>query len=372
VLKILQLIPTLDRSGAEKQMVLLAKGLPRDRFRVEVATLTRLGPLRAELEDAGIPVTTVGKRFKLDPLALARLVRFLKAGRFDVVQTWIFAANTYGRVAARLAGVPVVITTEMAVDLWKGKTEHLVDRRLARWCDRLVGNSHAVVDYYRKLGVPDDRLVMIYSGITGEGPPAVDPAAVRAEFGFAAEAPLVLFAGRLAEQKRIVDLLKALDLLHHVQPDLRTLIAGDGPLRSSLEQTAHAYDLDGRVRFLGHREDVPRLLAAADLVVLPSAYEGLPNLVLEAMRSGKPVVATAAPGTTEVVVDGQTGVLVPVGNPQLLARAIRDVVRDPDLARRLGEAGRARVDAAFRAETMIEQFATLFEQLAREKRTDAL
>ena len=112
MLNILQLIPTLDRSGAEKQMVILAKGLPRDRFRVQAAALTRLGPLQADLEAAGIPVALIGKRLKLDPLALARLVRFLKSGRFDVVQTWIFAANTYGRVAARLARVPIVITTE--------------------------------------------------------------------------------------------------------------------------------------------------------------------------------------------------------------------------------------------------------------------
>ena len=248
-----------------------------------------------------------------------------------MVQTWIFAANTYGRIAARMAGVPIVITTEMAVDLWKGKSERFVDRRLARWCDRLVGNSHAVVDYYRALGVPDDRLAMIYSGIAEEEPPPVDPAAVRAEFGFAADAPLVFFAGRLAEQKRVDDLLKALDLLQHVQPDLRTLIAGDGPLRSTARGDVPRLRPRGQGRFLGHREDVPRLMAAADLVVLPSAYEGLPNLVLEAMRFRKPVVATAAPGTTEVVVDGQTGVLVPVGNPQLLARAIRDLVRDPDL-----------------------------------------
>src|SRR4051812_47803301 len=209
MLNVLQLIPTLDRSGAEKQMVLLAKGLPRDRFHVEVATLTRLGPLRAELEAAGVPVISIGKRFKVDPFALSRLVRFLKAGRFDVVQTWIFAANTYGRVAARMAGVPVIVTTEMAVDLWKGKAEHFVDRRLARWCDRLVGNSHAVVDYYRKLGVPDDRLAMIYSGIEREDPPRVDPAAGRAGIGFAAEAPVVLFAGRRAPPEPIDDLLKA-------------------------------------------------------------------------------------------------------------------------------------------------------------------
>jgi glycosyltransferase involved in cell wall biosynthesis len=255
----------------------------------------------------------------------------------------------------------------MAVDLWKGRSERYIDRRLALWCDRLVGNSHAVVGYYRQLGVPEDRLAMIYSGIADEEPPPANPAAVRSEFGFAAEAPLALFAGRLAEQKRVDDLLKALDLLQHVQPDLRTLIAGDGPLRAQLEETTRLYHLDERVRFLGHRDDVPRLLAAADLVVLPSAYEGLPNLVLEAMRFRKPVVATAAPGTTEVVVDGQTGVLVPVGNPQLLARAIRDVVRDRELAQRLGQAGRARADASFRADAMIDQFAALYEQLARAK-----
>src|SRR5215470_15143367 len=160
MLKVLQLIPTLDRSGAEKQMVMLAKGLPRDRFRVEVAALTRSGPLEAELRDAGIPVTVIGKPLKVDPIAMARLARFLKAGSFDVVQTWIFAANAYGRVASRLADVPVVVVAEMAVDLWKGRCERWVDRKLATWCDRLVGNSHAVVEFYRGLGVPEDRLAM--------------------------------------------------------------------------------------------------------------------------------------------------------------------------------------------------------------------
>lgn len=367
MLKVLQLIPTLDRSGAEKQMVMLAKGLPRDRFRVEVAALTRSGPLEAELKDAGIPVTVIGKPLKVDPLALMRLARFLKAGSFDVVQTWIFAANAYGRVASRLAKVPVVVVSEMAVDLWKGRGERWVDRKLATWSDRLVGNSNAVVDFYRTLGVPDDRLAMIYSGIADEEPPAIDRAAVRSEFGFPADAPMVLFAGRLAEQKRVDDLLKALDLVQHVQPDVRTLIAGDGPLRDRLEETATAYRLDERVRFLGHREDVPRLLAAADMLVLPSSYEGLPNVVLEAMRFRKPVVATAAPGTTEIVVDGETGCLVPIGDQRQLARSIRDLARDPEHARRLGEAGRARVESHFTAATMIEQFASLYERLAKSK-----
>jgi len=152
--------------------------------------------------------------------------------------------------------------------------------------------------------------------------------------------------------------------VQHIQPDVRTLIAGDGPLRNRLVEAAHAYHLDGRVRFLGHRDDVPQLLAAANLVVLPSAYEGLPNIVLEAMRFRKPVVATAAPGTTEVVVDGQTGILIPVGDTKLMARAIRDIVRNPVLARRMGEAGRVRVEADFRADAMVAQFAELYEHLS--------
>ena len=368
MLNVLQLIPTLDRSGAEKQMVLLATGLPRDRFRVEVAALTRLGPLAADLEAAGVPVTRIGKRHKADPFALTKLARFLNAKNFDVVQTWIFAANVYGRLAARWARVPVVVTAEMAVDLWKGPVQREIDRRLARWTDRLVGNSRAVVDFYRKVGVPEDRLACIPSGIAAEEPPPVDPTAVRAEFGWAPDAPVVLFVGRLAAQKGVDDLIAALDLLQHVRPDLRSLIVGDGPLRGQLEETAHAFRLlDDAVRFLGHRDDVPRLLAASDLLVLPSLYEGLPNVVLEAMRFRKPVVATAAPGTTEVVIDGETGLLVPLRTPTALAEAIRTVIGDPALARRLGESGRARVEAEFRAETMVARFADLYEQLARAK-----
>ena len=128
-----------------------------------------------------------------------------------------------------------------------------------------------------------------------------------------------------------------------------------------------AFRLDRFVRFLGHREDVPRLLAASDLLVLPSLYEGLPNVVLEAMRFSKPVVATAAPGTTEVVVDGETGRLVPLKSATDLARAIQSVIEDPSLARRLGLAGRARVEAEFRADLMIDRFASLYEELARSK-----
>jgi glycosyltransferase involved in cell wall biosynthesis len=367
VLKVLQLIPTLDRAGAEKQMVLLATGLPRDRFAVEVATLTRSGPLEAELRAAGVPVTHFRKRHKADPLVLARLSRFLGAGRFDVVQTWIFAANTYGRLAARRARVPVVLTSEMAADVWKSRWQLALDRKLARGTDAVVGNSQAVVDFYRAAGIPDAKLVRIDSGIPLASPPAIDPAATRAALGVAPDAKVLLFAGRLAPQKAVDDLIAALDLLQHVRPGVVTWIAGDGPERPRLEGLARAFDLGGRVRFLGHREDVPALLAAADALVLPSRFEGLPNVVLEAMAAGKPVVATAAPGTAELVVDGETGRLVPVGVPRELARALRAVVDDPALAARLGAGGRRRVEAHYDAAAMIAAYADLYDRLARAK-----
>ncbi len=369
MLKILQLIPTLDRSGAEKQMALLAAELPRDRFQVEVATLTRLGPLEEELRAAAVPVLQISKSWKLDPWALRRLARLLKSRKYDVVHTWIFAANTYGRIAAHLAGVPVVVTSEMAVDLWKTSAHLRIDRWLARWTDRIIGNSQAVVDFYRDAGLPTEKLVRIYSGIGDERPPEIAPSQTRQSLGITPEAPVILFAGRLAPQKGLKDLIDALDLLQHVQPGTVTLIAGDGPLRAALEGRARSFELlqTGRVRFLGHREDVPALLAAADMLVLPSLYEGLPNVVLEAMSQAKPVVATNAPGTNELVVDNETGLLVPMGQPKALAKALRDLVRDPERRQTLGAGGRAHLRPQFGLDTMIQEHVRLYEDLARAK-----
>ncbi len=365
MIRVLQLIPTLDRAGAEKQMVMLAEGLPRDRFEVEVAALTRLGPLVESLEAAGVPVTLIGKRHKLDPGAFVKLTRFLNTNRFDVVNTWLFAANVYGRIAVRRAKVPVVVTSEMAVDLWKSKTELRIDRWLAQSTDRIIGNSQAVVDFYRDHGIPESRLERIYSGIEDLQSPEGARAQVRRELEIDQCAFVFLFAGRLAEQKRVSDLLDALDLLQHVEPGVITLIAGDGPLKKNLLERAGAFNLveSKRVRFLGLRDDMPRLLDAADALVLPSQYEGLPNVVLEAMQFGKPVVATAAPGTTELVVDNETGILVPVGQPRELCRALRAIARDREHGLRLGEAGRTRVRNQFSARAMIDAYSALYERL---------
>lgn len=365
MLNVLQLIPTLDRSGAEKQMVRLAIELPRDRFRVEVAALTRLGPFEADLRAAGVPVALFAKRHKLDAGALWKLARWMRSRRFDVVNTWIFAANVYGRIAAHLARVPVVVCSEMAVDIWKSTGHLRLDRALSAWTTRVVGNSQAVVDFYRAAGIPAHKLTLIYSGIDPPCGPAIDRAAARRVLGIDDDQLVFVFLGRLAEQKRVVDLIDAADLLQHVEPRALTLIAGEGPLRAELEKRAASFELtrSNRVRFLGHREDAPLLIAASDALVLPSAYEGLPNVVLEAMQMNRPVIATNAPGTTELVIADETGLLVPVGKPTELCRAMRRLARDPELRVRLARAARARVEAQFRMDAMVRQYAELYEQL---------
>ena len=159
------LIPTLDRSGAEKQLVTLACGLPREEFQVEVIALTRGGPLESTLVEYGIPLTIIGKRRRLDPAALGRLKRHLAETRPDLLHTWLFAANTYGRLARRASPATRIIVSERCVDSWKRRWQLWVDRRLIPRTDQFLANSRSVAEFYRSVGVPDERIEIISNGI---------------------------------------------------------------------------------------------------------------------------------------------------------------------------------------------------------------
>ncbi len=373
--RILQIIPTLDRAGAEKQLLLLAAGLPRDEFDVHVAVLTRLGPLWPEYQAAGVPVTVVGKAWKLDPLALVRLCRLVRRLRPDLVQTWIFAANAYGRVAARLAGTRRVVASERCVDLWKGGLELAIDRWLARRTACIVANSPAVRDFYVQRGLPADKFQVIPNAVPPlriESPPRDQ---VLAELGLPPTARLIALVGRLWPQKRVQDAIWAMDLLRVYPYDVHLLVMGDGPQRRQLERFAAQVDRPNHIHFLGQRTDVLRLLPHCEMLWSPSAFEGQSNAILEAMAAGLPVVATDIPGTRDLVVHGQTGFLIPTPpRPaqmatinhvviQGLCRYTRQLLEDPELARRLGAAGQVRVRTHFSVEQMIQRYAALYRRL---------
>ncbi len=358
------LIPTLVQSGAEKQFALLAMGLPRSEFDVRVTCLTSGGPLEAVLRDAGIPVTILGKKFQFDPLAFFRLRKHLRQRHPDILHTWLFAANSYGRLALPRGTPTRVIVSERCVDSWKS-WQLKVDHRLVSRTDCLVGNSQAVVDFYRPLGYPESKLRMIPNGV--EAPPAPDQS--RSAFfqglHLPEDAKLAMFVGRLAPQKRVPDLLWAMQLLRQADPRAYLVVVGEGPLRASLEQNAREVEVSSRVRFLGHRPDAARLLHHADVVWLASDFEGMSNSLMEAMACGRPIVATAIPPNQELIQHGVHGYLVNVGDSAGFAQYSHKLFHEIDLASQLGTAARQRVEQELTVTRMIERHVELYRDLMR-------
>ena len=356
------LIPTLVQSGAEKQLVLLATGLPREEFDVHVTCLTSGGPYEAILRDAGIPVKILGKKFQFDPLAYIRLRRHLAARKPEILHTWLFAANSYGRLALPRGTGTRVIVSERCVDSWKS-WQLWFDRRLVSRTDCLVGNSQAVVDFYRPLGYPDTKLRVIPNGVEVPQTPHQTRVEFLQELNLPEDAKLAMFVGRLAPQKRVADLIWSMQLLRQADPRASLVIVGDGPLRASLAQYASEVEAISHVRFLGHRSDAARLLHHADVVWLASEFEGMSNSLLEAMACGRPIVATAIPPNQELIQHGTHGQLVNVGDSAGFAQFTLKLFSDHDLATRLGAAARERVATELSVPRMIERHVALYREV---------
>jgi len=363
--RILHIIPSLDRAGAEKQLALLASHLPRDEFDVHVCALSRGGPREAELTERGIPVEVIGKRWKVDPPTAWRLQNHIRRIGPDLVQTWLFAANAYGRAAARWVGVPHLVASERCVDPWKSAIQLAIDRRLARYTDRIVVNSPGVRDFYASKGIPPAKFSVIPGAVARSEPASrsLSRSELLTPLRIEPDAELIGVVGRLWPQKRVKDLIWAADLCHLVRDRVRLLIIGDGPERRQLERFTTLLKSEGHVHFLGERSDVDQILPHLNVVWLGSGYEGLPNSVMEAMAAGVPVVATDIPGCRDLVVPGETGFLVPIGGRAERARATVEILDDPLRAQRMGEAARERVRREFSIAQMVSGYAQLYRQI---------
>ncbi len=361
--RILHIIPTLDPHGSEKQLTLLASGLPRDRFDVHVCALTRGGPFEATLAHNGIPVTVLHKRWKIDPAVFWRLKRSISKLRPDLVHTWLFAGNCYGRVAARQAGVRRIVGSERCVDRWKMWHEFEIDRRLAQATDRIVANSRAVRDFYVSKGIASDKFAVIQNGVAPTDASSLSRCEALAELHLPAETRLIGAVGRLAPQKRMKELIWGMHQLKQLRDDVDLVIIGEGPLRSSLERYARLTDVGDRVHFLGRRLDVPQWMPHFDVLWLASGYEGQSNALMEAMMAGVPVVASDIPANRELVVAGETGLFAPLGVRNAFARRTLPLLEDAELGRRLGEAGQTKMKNEFTVGRMIERHAALYDEL---------
>ncbi len=369
-LRVLYLIDKLQRAGAQVHLGQLVTGLDSSRFDARVGCLIREGPVAEELRRDGCLVECLGLRTIYGPrawLALARLVRSLRRAPVSLVHCYLVSANVFGTVAARLAGVPALVTSRRDTGFSRNWRLRLAEERLVNpLVDRVTVNSPAVAAAVaREPGLRPEKVVLIPNGVDLErcDPERHPAAAVRAELGIGPEERVVGSVGHLSPVKGHSDLLRAAATLVGAGTSLRVLLVGDGPLRGALQEEARGLGLGDRLVLTGVREDVPRLLAAMDVFALPSHTEGMSNALLEAMAMARPVVATDVDGNADVVEEGATGRLVPPRSPEALARVLGELFDQPGRARDLGAAARRQMQARYSLPLMVSRYEQLYESL---------
>jgi glycosyltransferase involved in cell wall biosynthesis len=368
-LRVLHVIDSLRTGGAEALLIEAARGAADRGVEIEVVTLAARddAPFERSLRDLGVVVhieSGRGPKPLFDPIRFVRLVRLVRRVRPDVVHTHLAVSNVLGTIAARWAGVPSV-TTIHNVQSARGRRARLLD-----WIElRVLARGRGpIIAVGRRVGAlaaqrwPRRRVEVVENPAPSLEPSTDAGAAVRRELLGDREASLLLAIGRLDEQKGFDVLLEAVARLGADQPDVVVAIAGDGGLDAELRRQTLDLGIDGRVRFLGSRSDVADLFAAADVCVVPSRWEGLPLVVLEAMTAGVPIVASDVGDVADAV--GGDGWLVPPCDPETLARSLVTVLSEPKRAREMAARGRERVAARYSREIWSAKHDAIYESVA--------
>lgn len=387
---VMQVVSNLEVGGAQEVVRTLADFLARNGC-VSVVCSFSDGPLRTEIERHGIPVEILPERrhsVVALPLFLHEMTRtrralaaLVKKYGVDVIQTHLLRSLDFLVLSLQSRSGPLVFWTfhNALFDLredhlekhkWLLKPKRTAHHLLYQLGSRVVSGLIAVSEDVRAAvldtmpGIQRDKISVISNRVDvsryGKSRRRDE---IRAELGFGEAEHLMTVMAILKTQKGHAVLLNALAKISARHPHLHVLIAGDGELRENLESQAREMSLEGQVHFLGTRKDIPDLLSASDSFVLPSLWEGMPMALIEAMASGLPVVATDVSGTREVMVHGETGLMVPPGDAEQLARAIDQILLDPARARAMGAAGRRRIEASFSAQTQAKEYIALFERI---------
>ena len=364
--RVVHIIDRLPPDGAERLLCEVLR-YRSDDLDYQVVCLAEGGVFEPVIRAMGVPVTILGKRRGIDLRLVWRLWRWLRNNKPQIVHTHLFTADTWGRLVARLAGVPLVFSTVHSVNSWQGRVHRLVDRTLALFTTRLIACTAQVAEkLHNQDGIDARRIVTLANGVDLQRFADVTPVDIERELGASGGGPWLAVLGRLEPVKGQAYLLECLALLRDQGIEFRCVLIGDGPERESLVEKVTRLQLADRVYLAGFRDEVPAWLAAIDVLVMPSRWEGLPMALLEAMALGKPVVAHAVGGIPDVVRDGQEGLLVPPHHPQQMMQALARLLGDAALRAQMGANALSRVRSHYSAEALARAYEKLYRDAMAE------
>jgi glycosyltransferase involved in cell wall biosynthesis len=363
---IFHIIDNLRRAGAQRELVNLVTGLAPFGYDQHVYCLNDVfhPDIVREMRQCGARVVILGRAQMASLLGIARLLGDMSRLRPEIVHTRLFVSDIIGRTLARVAEVPLIVTNIETRNIDKQTWQFLLDRLTIHWADRVVFNSQHVIPFSVAFErVQPEQALHIPNGICLAAPDPAARARLQAELTIPHDAQILGMLGRLAPQKGYPYLLEALARVVAQHPNVVQLIIGDGPLLDVLTNQAQQLGIRDNIRFTGGRSDVPDLLAALDLYVHSSLFEGLPNSVMEAMLAGKPVICTSVDGVPEIIDHGVTGWLVPPRDAAALARQICYALEHPAEASRIGEAAANLIATQYSVERMVQSFHQLYSDL---------
>ena len=368
-IKILHLITSLEVGGAQHGLLL---GLPRldpERYEHIVCSLMNRIPMAEQFRESGIEVHSLGLNRRTDLSVAIKLSKLMKKVRPDILHTYLLHANVLGRIVGRLVGIPVIIGSERTIGQ-AGRWGRLATKLSNPLTDAVEVNSELGAKAIEvDLGVPPKKIEVVRSGVDlHKFGRSTKRAMLRSELRIKEDQHLVLYIGRLRPVKGIEYGLRAFAAAQSQQHSMHMALAGEGEQLDYLKNIASELRISEFVTFLGIRNDLPDLLSAADSVLMPSLKEGFPRTAIEAMASGKPIIATDVGGTSEAIIDGETGILVPAQNIEVMTSALLKLVNDKNLRSKLGEAGRQRSKNNYSANNYATRLDQLYRQLLNQHR----
>jgi glycosyltransferase involved in cell wall biosynthesis len=369
-MNVLHVISALPVGGVENQLCLVLKHYDKDRVFPCVCSLSGKGEVGQEIEAAGIEVVSLNKLgHGFDWSIVKDLMRVIRQKDIQVVRTHQYHANLYGRLAAWVCRVPCIVPSVHNVYTRDRKPHRRVlNNLLGRVSDRVIAVSGAVKDDIMAFdGLSSDKITVLYNGVDEGRFAGADGAAVRTALGIPPDANVVGTVGRLTHQKGQKYLIEAMSMVLKEFPGAVLLIVGDGPAVSGLREIVKQSGMGDRVIFTGSRRDVPAMLAAMNIFVFPSLWEGLPNALIEAMTAGKTIVATDIKPNREVLGTEHAGVFVPCEDSAATAAAIIQLLGDREEALQLASAAKERALSLFTINRTVSAYTDLFEEILGRK-----